>query len=218
MSDINIQKIINNSIQEKREDKEVKNWYASGLGSCMTGRYLERMGVEPDEDFDERTLRVFSVGNMFEDWLISLIGKGHKFETQTRVESKELDISGKIDLLIDDDIVYEVKSKHSKAFWWMTKSGGAQVQHKMQLWLYLYLLDKPKGHIVYLSKDDLAIQEYIVLRDDEDLKKLVLDELAIMNEAWAQKLPPRPTDDPKHWHNKYCRWHKKCVAQEQYLN
>jgi len=217
MNKVNIQKIISDHIESEREEKDITNWYASGLGSCLTGRYLERMGVEPDEDFDERTLRVFSVGRMFEDWLISKIGAGHKVETQVRVESKEHHISGKVDLILND-VVFEVKSKHSKAFWWMTKQGDAQIQHKMQLWVYLWLLKKEKGRIVYISKDDLAIQEYWVMRDDKELEEMVMNELNILNEAWEQKLPPRPVDDPKHWHNKYCRFHKQCIAQEQYLN
>jgi len=223
METFSIQKLISDKLRANQENREIKNWHASGLGTCMTGRYLARLGVKPDQEFDDRTLRVFSVGNLFEDWIVNLL-KGInsvQVETQGRVESKELDISGRYDLKITKDgkpLIYELKSKQSKAFWYMSNKGeGASPHNKMQLWLYLYLTGVEEGRLVYISKDDLSILEYPIFRDDKELKDSVLSELDILNRAWEAKLPPNPIADPKDWRNRYCNFHKQCISQEKYL-
>jgi len=119
---------------------------------------------------------------------------------------------------VNNELIYEIKSKHSRAFWYMDKKGeGASEHNLMQLWSYLWVLDIPEGRLLYVSKDDLSVLEYIVLRDDPELEKKVIEELKILNEAWEQKLPPEPIRDRKHWHYKYCRFHKQCLSQPAYL-
>lgn len=218
---LNIQEILNKEVNKEREPRAITSWHCSGLGSCLTGRYLERLGLPPDEEFDDRTLRVFSVGHHFEDWLISKLSNAQiSLQTQVRVKDDALGVSGYADAVIEGNgqkLVYEVKSKHSKAFWYMDKKKeGPNLHHKMQLWFYLYNLNIPEGRLVYISKDDLAILEYPVFLRDEDLATMVMDEIKLMNAAWEAKLPPAPIADPKAWQNKYCRWHKQCVAQEKY--
>lgn len=227
---IQIQELIDQSIKEERDEKEhiQRHWYISRLGSCPTGQYLERAGAEPDEPFDNRTLRVFHCGRVFEDWIVGLLEKQESatLETQVAVEANDLDVSGYADIVLTENgqpTVYEIKSKHSRAFWYMVedhklrdgtikKAEGANRQHEIQLWMYLYLLDVPMGKLVYVSKDDLTIAEYPVFRDDNVLKAEVLSTLSILNKAWADKVPPQPITDPADWRYKYCSYHKQCLA------
>src|SRR3990167_1921290 len=212
-SEFTIQKLINEKVRSERKPKEINSWTPSRLGSCLTGVYLERLGVEPDRDFDDRTLRVFSVGKHFEDWIVSLIkDSGHKIETQVRLEWKEMDLSGYADLMVDDEIPYEIKSKHSAGFKYLPN-----LQHKMQLWVALKCLDRSEGRLIYFSKDDLRVEEFQVFLNDEDLATEVEEELAVLNEAWEKKLAPNPPPQDS-WKSKFCRWHGKCVSQEHYLN
>lgn len=219
---LSAQNIINEKIQKDRPVKSINSWHPSKLGSCLTGAYLERLGVKPDEDFDERTLRVFSVGKMMEEWLVNLVKEsGIKCEEQVRIELPEYNVTGYADLVVDREgqkEIYEVKSKHSKSFWYMEKKGqGAQEQHRMQLWTYLKALNIEKGRIVYISKDDLAILEFPVLLGDIVLGDKTTTELSTLNRAWKEKLPPKPVGDLEDWRAKYCRWHKQCVNQPKYL-
>lgn len=195
-------------LKEGRKEWKVTSWQASRIGMCPCGIYLERMGVEPDEDFDDRTLRVFKAGNLFEDFIISLLPGA---ELQKRIEWKEQDVTGYADAIFNG-LVYEIKSKHSRAFWHMDKQGDANQQHKMQLWIYLKVLNMPEGRILYCSKDDLAIREYPIFLEDKELEEKVMHELNILNEAWKTKTPPQPITDKKDWRYKYCRYHKKCLA------
>jgi len=218
---IPIQEILNNAVRGDREKKEITSWHVSKLGSCLRGIYLERSGVKPDTEFDDRTLRVFSVGNMFEDWLVDKIKDKVKIETQVRVEDLELNVSGYADFVAELDgekKVYEIKSKHSRAFWWMEKQGKPSRQHQYQLWMYLYLLKIDEGAIIYLSKDDLMMKEYPVYRNDESIKKEVFEQLELLNTAWKNQTPeilPLPENgrwgNQKDFHSKYCRYHKSCI-------
>lgn len=218
--ELSLQELINNSIREKRngEKKEQKSWYASSLGGCLRGIYFQRLGVKPDTELTDRELRVFNVGNQMEDWLIKLISsqKKVKAETQVRVYSEEWNLSGKVDLVMEYNgikKIYEIKTKHSRAFWWMLKEGKPMRQHEQQLWIYLELLGIEEGNLIYLSKDDLAIQEYIIRRNDKKLEEEVLDQINLLNKSWKEKDPALlPLLAKDSWQNKYCRFHSHCTT------
>jgi len=213
---IDIEKIIDDSIKADQEDREINSWHISKLGSCLRGVYYERLGVEPDKPFDARTLRVFDVGNQFEDWIVKRLGfdKSLKIETQERVEDKELNISGRIDALVtleDEQEIWEFKTKHSRAFWYMTKEGKPMRQHEYQLFMYLFIKQIKKGRLVYISKDDLCIQQFFVSLDDAKLRDEVFTQINLLNSAWKAKDPSLlPLPDDKDWQAKYCRFHSRC--------
>lgn len=202
----------NKQIIQKREEREITSWHISKIGSCMRGMYLERLGVKPDTEFDNRTLRVFSCGHHFEEWFINILkeNKEIKIEEQVRVKCEKLGVSGYADFVAEyGEIkkVYEIKSKHSKGFGWLP-----QRQHQYQLWLYLKVLGIKEGGLIYLSKDDLRIAEYPVLLSDKKLEEEVMAQLNLLNRAWKKKDPSiLPLPDEKDWTAKYCRWHKSCI-------
>lgn len=213
-----VTELINTAIRE-RDTHTPQHWSPSRLGSCLCGMYLERLGVPPDEEFDDRTLRVFSAGKLFEDWVIGLITKTDvKFETQVECLWEEMDARGYADLVVENGtkIVYEIKSKNSRAFWYMDKKKeGPNRQHALQLWYYLECLKLPQGRLLYLEKDTLTTLEYIVLHSDDLLRQEVTAQLTLLNRAWKEKIaPPYATEG---WQVDYCRFHKKCVAQPNYL-
>ena len=212
-----IQDALNESLKrDERDEKEQTSWHASSLGMCPTGLYLQRKGVPADTEFDERTLRVFKAGHIFEQFVVDLIKEKLPIETQVRVESDKYNFSGYADLVVND-LVYEIKSKHSRGFWHMEKEGNGSIHNRMQLWAYLEFLGKPEGRLLYISKDDMSILEYVVKRDDEELRKAVLLQLDMLNRAWKEELPPPVLFDKKDWRAKYCRLHDKCTTQEKYL-
>ena len=212
-----VQSLINEAVKQDRKHYTQTSWHASSLGGCLTSSYLVRKGVV-EKTFDDRTLRVFQAGRMFEDWLVGLLQKQDtRFETQVRCEWPERDLTGYADLAING-LVYEIKSKHSKSFWYMDKEGKPSRQHEYQLWAYLKCLGKPEGRLIYIEKDSLSIREFIVRLDDEELAAEVDGELRILNEAWKQGLPPEPIRDKKDWRYRYCEMHEEyCLKQPAYL-
>jgi CRISPR-associated protein Cas4 len=223
-----IQQLIDNNIAEnnKRENKERTGWYASELGYCPRQLFFKRLGVEPDEPIDSRTMRVFEVGKRDESFLLDDIVKYTdkqiegfnkkilKAEREVRVEDKDLRVSGRVDLLLEYDDkemeVIETKSKNSRAFWYMNDRGeGANEHHIWQLWFYLYVLKIQQGQIVYVSKDDLSILQYPIMLDDEGIGDKVLARIKYLNEAWdKQECPPKL--DKSNWECKYCSYKATC--------
>lgn len=216
-----IEELINKKVTE-REERKVTSWQASKLGSCLTGVYLERMGAKPDTEFDNRTLRVFSAGRIFEEWVTNLLEntKNTTTELQVRAVLPEYDLTGYADAVITEHnegkkYVYEIKSKHSFGFKYL-QTEGANRQHQMQLWAYLKALNIEEGRIFYVSKDDLRVLDYLVELKNEELASSVLHELSILNRAWQEKVCP-PIPSVEDWRAKYCRWHVTCLKQKEYL-
>ena len=221
-----IEQLINEAVA-KREERKITSWQASKLGSCLTGVYLERLGIKPDTEFDNRTLRVFSCGHIFEEWIVDLCKKqpGNTVETQVRAELPEYDATGYADMVVSNDkkYVYEIKSKHSYGFKYLDLE-GANRQHCMQVWFYMKALGIDEARIFYVSRDDLRVADFKVELNDEQLAKDVLNELSILNEAWQKKIPPPPLlsrkdekGKEKEWRITYCRFHSKCTSQKTYL-
>ena len=209
-----IQEIINARLKENNETREVTSWHPSRLGSCLTGVYLERLGVPPDREFDAQTLLSFWLGRTYEKAIAELLAGDNKFEWQVPVKWTEYDISGKIDTLylIEGNIPHEIKSTNSDAFK-RIKSSGPKRQHQMQLWTYLKCLNLPEGNLVYGDRGWGGIAEYVVLLADKELENEVVEELEILKKAWETKVAPPITFDEKDWRAKYCRFHQKCLTQ-----
>jgi hypothetical protein len=221
-----IEDLINEEVR-KREDREITSWNASKLGYCLTGVYLERLKVKPDTEFDNRTLRVFRAGKLFEDFVTGLCQNhsGTTVELQVRAELPEYDATGYADMVVSNDkkYMYEIKSKHSYGFKYLDLE-GANRQHQMQTWFYLKALGIEEGRIFYVSKDDLRVADFKVELNDEQLAKDVLNELSILNESWQKKIAPPPPlshkderGKEKDWRITYCRFHSKCTSQKTYL-
>ncbi len=214
---IPIQELINKSLRsKKRKKKEITSWHISKIGSCMRGTYLQRLGHKPDKEIDDRTLRIFDIGNKIEDWVVDLLKsqKGVIVETQTRVEDLKLNVSGYSDVIVQyngEKVLYEIKSKNSRAFTWMDKKGeGANRHHEYQIWMYLKLLGLDKGNIIYISKDDMRVLEYPVMLANKSLEQEVMSWLDTMNKCWEKReLPPLP--DKNAWQSKWCNYHKQCT-------
>lgn len=168
-----IQKLVIDVIQKESAEERAKvtgqgitGWRSSGLGTCMRGRFLNRLlsgtGIKPE--FDPRTLSIFEMGNQIEDWLMSKLAKQTQYSVTQQIElyDPELNLSGHLDAYLFDESDYdsthdvengihreyicECKSKNSASFKYM--KDGAQVHHKMQLHSYLYMMRKYGGKVI----------------------------------------------------------------------
>ncbi len=214
---IPIQELLNKTLRDKQEarpKKEQTSWYVSSIGQCSRGNYLSRLGKKPDKPLDDRTLRIFDMGNMIEAKVVELLkAQDIELEEQVRVENKEMGVSGYADIVCTykgEKEVLEVKSKHSGAFHWMVKKGeGANRHHIYQTWLYMHLLGIEKGSVLYWSKDDSVIVQFPVLLSDKKIESEVLTELNVLNTAWKSKTPPLMAETGT-WQAKWCNYHQQC--------
>jgi len=225
-----VQSALDSSLRAENESEEggaPTCWRASGLGSSLTGRYLARFDKAEGDPFDERTLRVFAMGWMIEDFVMDRVEKTVKVERQASFFDKKHDFSGHCDGLTDTEVL-ELKSCHSRDFWNIGNKYPPKLQHRLQLWAYLHWFKREEGRLVYISKDDMSIKEFHVAHSDEVLKSIVMKELAILNEAKRKKLPPPPMrfdEDGKlvelkktDWQYKYSPYADLIFSQKEYLD
>jgi len=164
--------------QAREEERTGKKRYLrpSSLGQCERKAILEVL-EEPTDEWDERQLRVFSVGSVFEEWVIRAL-KEDGILTATQVEVSDGFFKGYVDgIIVVDGVprVLELKSVHSKAFWWAKKGDGGMPydSHIHQAWAYTLMLKEWEGEalaapvICYVSKDDLTISEYTIVRQGD---------------------------------------------------
>lgn len=218
---ISIQKMIDNYLAEKRNTPREKSYkyIASNLGRCYRMQYLYRKGEPVSNPPDDRTYRVFAVGDIFHEFVQDIIAKQNNAQMEVKAENE--DFSCRADMVIEDE-VFELKSQHSRAFWYMTKSENIaedKLPNILQGLFCVKLLGKKKLRLVFISKDDLCIQEYGFTLNGEWEEKLA-QEIKTLNEIWVkQELPPAcPRAYPKKkgeiiesQEGKYCNYRNKCL-------
>ena len=93
-----------------------------------------------------------------------------------------------------EEAIIEVKSVNSQVFWSKKDYlSEAYPHHQMQLYTYLKALNKPLGKILYISKDDLTIQEMVVVYPDVNLENKWQEDVRAMTNYWREKKePPKP--------------------------
>ncbi|MEK6883779.1 MAG: hypothetical protein AABY22_29390, partial [Nanoarchaeota archaeon] len=223
------------SAPNEQWDKE--RWYATDLGGCLGGAYFRRKGETPSNPPDARSLRIMRMGKKIEEMVVEDFQNYFKdkpeillLDTQGYLLDEELSASARYDLLIVHrnlpPLVYEIKSVNSKAFWWMAKEGfKIKPEHELQIQWYLKkLIEKYpdiEGRVLYVSRDDLVIQELNTSYNPE-IAKQSEEKFRLLNECWRnQTLPPvEPAvvfnDANRKWQvnykARYCSHHSLCLG------
>lgn len=184
------------------KSKEVRDygdyWSASSAGYCQRKVIFERLGVPHVEtEADARKQRVFTAGHLFHDWIQGITKEsGLSIASELELQDETLMIRGHFDDLIkvdDNVILYDYKTQNSRAFTYQ-KNQAMSYFHKMQLGTYLLMMkDRPtEARILYISKDDLRMEEKQLLWSDE-LEKEVLEYWNTLNAHWEKKTLPSCT-------------------------
>ena len=149
--------------------------------------------------------------------------------TQEYIRDEKLDVGMRIDLLITSKVIptliYEIKSVNSKAFWWMAKEGWKpKEEHALQVHLYLHYLRKKypnaEARLLYVSRDDLTVQE-LTIEYDEVIAKKAEEKFRLLSKCWKEKkvppvepaivLNPQTNKYQVNWKAKYCSHHGLCL-------
>lgn len=222
-------------------------WHPSQIGFCDRAAVLQHADV-PENPKDDRLLRVLWLGDKIHDAVKSI----HPFKVvghELRIRDETYKVSGKMDTLsyLPDGTleVQEYKSINSMSF---TYNDLPKDNHVRQVGMYLlfppscpktnpqllpcdqcglsgehgYLARPTQGRLIYISKDDLRIDEFIVRLDDK-LTKELKGELTRLEEAYQKyvkdgtlpaPLPPETKErkrngklvvvTEKAWQTRYC--------------
>jgi len=156
-----IQEYVDKHLKEKQDDRKPGGgkWKPHMLGRCYRAHYWTKHNEPPTNPPDQRALRIFQAGHLFHDFVQDLIP-----DKNTEVDVEDDLLRGRADI-VTADTVWDIKSQHSRAFWYMKKDGYDTRQRKYNNWLqvmwYALRLGKEKAGICFISKDDLCMAEYI---------------------------------------------------------
>ncbi|MCK9482826.1 MAG: hypothetical protein M0R34_00470 [Candidatus Marinimicrobia bacterium] len=219
MSVETIQQLIDKSLIRQPRERSGK-WSPSSFGRCYRAQYWNRKDEPQSNPPDKRTLRVFNAGNLFEDFVVSLLPKD--YQLQVLVESD--DVKGYADIVTSNEVI-DIKSQHSKSFWYMSKFKKDDIKKEkypnwLQVMYYTRELKKDFGRLVFVSKDDLCIMEFVQPLDDYWLAQLDM-ELSELRRLWEQDELPKA--EPRCFINKdgkskecqYCSFKILCEETEK---
>lgn len=191
-----IQNLIDQAIALEDKDHIKSGKFSPSLfGRCYRLQYWNRKGEIQSNPADARTKRVFKCGDLFHDFVQELLCKKYGviyYQREVLVECN--DVKGYADLVRDNEVV-DIKSQHSKAFWYMSKFKGDDIKKEkypnwLQVGYYARELKKPFMRLVFISKDDLCVNEYVQPLDDYWLKE-IQEELNFLRTLWKhEQLPP----------------------------
>lgn len=201
--------ILNNQQEERSSRPRSGCFSPSSLGRCFRAQIFNRLNVPQTNLPDSRALRIFQAGHLFHDFVQNLV-KSDNITVEMEVDCG--DIHGFADY-VDEDCVLDFKSQHSRAFWHMAKSDYDIKTKKLSNWLqvacYAHILKKKYCGLVFISKDDLCISEYI-FEAKEFFKELNV-EFKVLRKYWSEKVLPEP--QPRAYDGKecqYCGWKERC--------
>ena len=208
---MNTQKLIDDALKQKQDERKDRKrsgkFSPSSFGRCFRFQYWNRKGLEVTDPPDERALRLFRMGDLVHDFVKSFYP----------AESRELlvdsdDVLGYVDI-VDGDTVVEIKSIHSNQYHRMCKPNYNIKEDKkeniLQACAYAVMLGKPKFKLVFVSKDDLCIQEFVF--DTKEFEGKVVEELTKLRAWWFSGEVPVP--GPRAYGGKegsYCSYRTRC--------
>jgi hypothetical protein len=219
-----IQEIVDDILKPKEERTRSGQISPSGLGQCYRRQYWSRKNEKESNPPDARTRRVFAMGNMVEKFIVENLLKRYP-EWKTQVEVTQDDVHGYADIVSEDEVM-DIKSQHSRKFWWNDKEmrEGKDIRDMfynnwLQVMQYAWILNRPKARLIFVSKDDLCIQEYSL--DLDNYWKGELDmELTKIRYCWEMKTTPpaQPRLYGGEETKKECEWCQfkdKCFAEQK---
>jgi len=214
-----VQQLIDEAII-RPDRKRSGKWNPSSFGMCFRQQFWNRKNETPSNPSDARQLRVLAAGQLFHNFVQELICPTHNDGREILVESD--DVKGFADIVMENEVI-DIKSQHSKSFWYMSKKSVDIKKEKYANWLqvlyYARELRKSFGRLVFISKDDLCIREYVQPLDNYWLRQIDT-ELTALRCLWKRdELPPavprcEPNTKNEYWQCKCCKFKDKCFVLE----
>jgi hypothetical protein len=237
------QDLVDSSFTFDPYDKD--KWYVTDGGKCLGGAYFARKGLKPTNPPDARAFRTMKLGELVEQVIVEQMERGlfplmEKGEvddiiTQDYLLDDKLHVGGRSDILVISKkylpLLYEVKSIHSKGFWWLAKSNNKPHDHyvaQINWYLKRYREIYPgiQARLLYVSRDDMSVLE-IPVEYNEEIANISEDKFRSLNEAWEKDILP-PVEPPVVFNQdrgkydvnfkaKWCWYHDKCLNDKDWL-
>lgn len=208
-----LKELIDKFYLDRHKDREQQHFYITDAGRCSRSVFFKFKNV-PREEMEARVLRMFDHG----DHIHQLIMKPllsmkdvHVVASEINIPPQEI-ISGRADAIIStgkDLYVLDIKSMNSMIFKNLAEPKEENIN---QIQLYLHYFKIPKGILLYVSKDNQELKEFVISYD----KKRALSLLDALNNLKTKIdsniVPDRLADYPDSWQCQYCQFKEICSA------
>ena len=170
-------KMFEDTLGYQQNSSRVGVFYPSMLGNeCDRYLYLAFRGKLPQQEIASTTQRIFDTGSSLEDRMTKYFEQmGILKGREIVVKSDSPPISGRADFLLTheehQEIVLELKSINDKGF--KNLYSKPKPEHALQLQIYLQLLDKAYGIVLYENKNDQKLKAFKVKRSPKEWNALV---------------------------------------------
>lgn len=160
------------------------SFHPSVLGNpCDRFLYLHYRGMLPEQDISSQLQRIFDHGNVTQDRYKRYFQKMKLLVAdEIRVIIDHPPIKGRADLLLkipdSGDYLVEVKTINDRGF---SALNGPKDEHRVQLQIYLNILEIERGGVLYENKNDQRVMIFGQQRDREFWDSIVKRCINIMD-------------------------------------
>jgi len=204
-----LKELIDKFYLDRERDKEQHHFYITDAGKCPRAIFFKFKNV-PRKKMEPRVLRLFDHGDYIQMQILNaLFSLGIVRASEVKIPPQEL-ISGRADAIVtlDNELyVVDFKSMNSMIFKNLTRPKEENIN---QLQLYLHFFKIPKGILLYISKDDLALKDFLVEYDKARAKKLLKDLADLKIKIETDVVPAAIVEYPADWQCKYCQFKEIC--------
>lgn len=206
-----LKELIDQYYLNSRKDKEQTHFYITDAGKCPRAIFFKFKNV-PKEEMDARMLRLFDRGDYLQMQILnSLFSMGVVRASEIKIPPQEI-ISGRADAIVtlnNELYVVDFKSMNSLIFKKLTEPKEENIN---QLQLYMHFFQIPRGILLYISKDDLALKDFVVKYNKIKAEKLLKDLSNLKIKIDNDIIPSVEVleNNKNNWQCRYCQFKDIC--------
>ncbi|MFH1181094.1 MAG: PD-(D/E)XK nuclease family protein [bacterium] len=196
---------------EKERSKEQRHFYITDAGKCPRAIFFKFKNA-PRKEMEANILRMFDHGDHIHQMIMKpllSIHDIHVVASEINIPPQEL-ISGRADAIISDGkdlYVLDIKSMNSMIFRTLEFPKEENIN---QLQLYLHYFRIPQGILLYVSKDNQELKEFLVKYDRDRSEKLIANLADLKNKINSDIVPDRISGYSDDWQCRYCQFREIC--------
>ena len=201
--------IIDQFFLDKEHDREQQHFYITDAGKCERAIFFKFKNV-PREKMTADVLRMLDHGDYVQMHILNcLFSLGIVRSSEIKIPPQEI-ISGRADAIItlnNELYVVDFKSMNSYKFKGLAEPLEDNVN---QIQLYMHYFKIPRGILLYVDKNTLALKEFLVPYNPRLSKALMASLENLKEKIDANVVPARLLDYPDNTHCRYCSFSEIC--------
>lgn len=201
--------LIDQFFLDKEHDREQHHFYITDAGKCERAIFFKFKNL-PREKMTPDVLRMLDHGDYVQMHMLNcLFSLGVVRASEIKIPPQEI-ISGRADAIVtlnNELYVVDFKSMNGYKF----KNLQSPLEDNVnQIQLYLHFFKIPKGILLYVDKNTLALKEFVVNYNPGLAKALIasLEDLKIKIDQ--NVIPARLLEYPKNSQCTYCAFKEAC--------